>query len=472
MIRNLSLSIGLLTLAACAVGPDYERPPVETPEAYKEFGDWKPSEPLDEVDRGMWWSVYKDPMLDTLERQIDISNQNLKFAEAAYREALATVEQTNAGLFPIVTLDKSATRSGSGQHSAANKYDLSAGASWTIDVWGKIRRSLESAQAKAEASEANLAAARLSAQATLAIDYFALRAQDEAQKIYNLDVADNEKILSIAKNQYEVGIAAQSDVLAAQAQLETARALAINSQLGRAQMEHALAVLTGKPPANFTLAPRAGAGHVPILPAQIPSRLLERRPDIANAERQMAAANANIGVAVAAWYPDLTLSASYGYAAPTLDKLINATNSLWSFGPSIATTVLDFGARSAAEDVAKATYDQAVTTYRQTVLSAFQNIEDNLAAQRILAEQEKAQSAATAAAQHSEQVALNQYKEGIVPYTNVLTAQITRLSAEQASLTLLNSRLAASVSLIEALGGGWSTIPPEVPKKQGTQGGD
>ena len=211
---------------------------------------------------------------------------------------------------------------------------------------------------------------------------------------------------------------------------------------------------------------------MPILPAQIPSRLLERRPDIANAERQMAAANANIGVAVAAWYPDLTLSASYGYAAPTLDKLINATNSLWSFGPSIATTVLDFGARSAAEDVAKATYDQAVTTYRQTVLSAFQNVEDNLAAQRILAEQEKAQSAATAAAQHSEQVALNQYKEGIVPYTNVLTAQITRLSAEQASLTLLNSRLAASVSLIEALGGGWSTIPPEVPKKQGTQGGD
>jgi len=451
----------LILMAACAVGPDYVQPPIETPAAFKETGEWKQSFPQDAIDRGIWWEIYNDAILNALEQQIDISNQNLKQSEAAYRAAVAIADQTRASFFPTIAASPTATRKGAGSHTATTTYDLSASASWSLDVWGRIRRTLESDEANAEASAADLASARLSAQAELATDYFALRAQDKLQRLLDTTVADNEKIMTIVQNQYEAGIAAQADVLAARTQLESARATAIGTALRRAQLEHAIAVLVGQAPSNFTLAATQTVGTVPMIPASVPSVLLERRPDIASAERQMAAANARIGIAQAAYYPDLTLSASYGFSANVIDNLFKSASSLWSVGAAASDTLIDFGARAAATDEARALYDQSVATYRQTVLTAFQNVEDNLAAQRILIDQEKAQNAATKDARKSEQVALNQYKEGIVPYNNVLSAQIIRLSNEQTSLTLQNNRLAASIALIEGLGGGWNKTPLE-----------
>jgi NodT family efflux transporter outer membrane factor (OMF) lipoprotein len=454
MKKKISLSLTLLVVAACTVGPDYQKPPVETPASFKEAGKWVPAQPQDNVDRGTWWSIYNDPILNALEKQIDVSNQTLKEAEAAYRSAVAIADQTRAGLFPTVALTPSATRSGVG-HTAATSYDLSAGAAWSVDVWGKIRRTLESNEATAQASEAEIASARLSAQSELATDYFELRVQDELQRVLDRTVVDDEKILTILQNQYKVGVAAQSDVLLAQTTLESARSSAIGTGVLRAQLEHAIAVLVGQAPANFALASTPEVGHVPMIPAEIPSVLLERRPDIATAERQMAASNALIGVAESAYYPDLSLSASYGFGAAALGNLFSASSVLWSFGASASETLIDFGAREAATREARANFDQTVAAYRQTVLTAFQNVEDNLVAQRILIDQEKAQNQATADAKKSEQVSLNQYKEGIVPYNTVLSAQVTTLANEQASLTIRGNRLSASVALIEALGGGW-----------------
>jgi NodT family efflux transporter outer membrane factor (OMF) lipoprotein len=478
MIKKLSLSLAVLLAAGCTVGPDYQRPPVETPASFKEAGQWIACTPEDSVDRGAWWSVYRDPILNVLEKQIDISNQNLKQAEANYRAALAAADVTRAGLFPTVALDPSATRSGNGGtttsanttgysrgKTAATSYDLSAAASWSVDLWGRIRRQVESEQETAQASAADIASARLSAQSLLATDYFALRVQDQLQRLLNRTVQDDEKILTIIQNQYKVGVAAQSDVLSAQTQLESVRANAINVGIQRAQLEHAIAVLTGQAPSDFALAESKEVGQVPMIPVSVPSVLLQRRPDIAVAERQMAAANAEIGVAEAAYYPDLTLSASYGFGANQLSNLFNAASSLWSFGASASETLIDFGARDAASEEARANFDASVAGYRQTVLTAFQNVEDNLVAQRILITQEKAQTIATRDAEKSTQVALNQYKEGILPYNNVLSAQVTQLADEQASLTVRGNRLAASVALIEALGGGWDTtqLPPMGP---------
>jgi len=450
----------ILLSSACAVGPDYEKPPVETPAAFKESGEWKQSAPQDDADRGPWWQIYNDPILNALESQIDISNQNLKQAEANYRAAVATADQTRASLFPTVALQPSATRARTnafGQSTISNSYDLSAGASWTPDIWGKIRREVEREEATAQASAAELASARLSAQAELATDYFALRVQDELQRLLDKTVADDKQIFTIVENQYKSGVAAQSDVLSAQTALENARANAVGTGVKRAQLEHAIAVLVGRAPSDFVLASMDKIGKTPMVPAQIPSALLERRPDIATAERQMAAANAQIGVAVAAYYPDLTLSASYGFGASQLGPLFNAANILWSFGGSASETLIDFGARDAATEEARANFDASVAAYRQTVLSAFQNVEDNLAAQRILADQERAQNTATDSARKNEQVSANQYKEGIIPYNTLLSAQLIRLADEEQSLTVTGNRLAASVALIEALGGGWDT---------------
>jgi NodT family efflux transporter outer membrane factor (OMF) lipoprotein len=465
MKTKLTVSLAALLVSACTVGPDYDRPPAQTPPAFKESGPWVQGTPQDEADRGIWWSIYKDPILNALEKQIDISNQTLKQDEANYRAALAAADVTRAGLFPTVAVNPSVTRSGAGPHNAVTNYDLSADASWTIDLWGRIRRAVEGQQATAQASAADLANARLSAQSLLATDYFALRTQDELQRLLNQSVVDDQKILTIVQNQYKVGVAAQSDVLTAQTQLESVRANAINVGIQRAQLEHAIAVLTGQPPSDFALAETKEITPAPFVPPSVPSMLLQRRPDIASAERQMAAANAQIGVAIAAYYPSLTLSASYGVGATAVNTLFNAASALWSFGASASETAIDFGARDAATDEARANFDASVAFYRQTVLTAFQNVEDNLAAQRILTQQEKAQNLATADARKSEQVALNQYKEGIVPYNNVLIAQVTRLSNEQTALTIRGNRLAASVALIEALGGGWDAaqLPPMGP---------
>ena len=464
MTKKLPLSLGLLLVSACAVGPDYERPPVETPNAFKEAGEWRVAKPEDAVDREQWWGIYNDPILNALEKQIDVSNQTLKQAEANYRAAVAIADQTRAGLFPTVAVGPSVVRQGAGTHSAATTYDLSAGATWSLDIWGRVRREVESNEATAQADAALIASARLSAQAELATDYFSLRTQDELQRILDETVKDDNKILTIIKNQYAQGVAAQSDVLSAQTLAEGANATAVGNSIKRAQLEHAIAVLVGQSPSDFALPVTVKIGTVPMIPAYVPSALLERRPDIATAERQMASANALIGVAEAAYYPDVTLSASYGFGASSLGHLFDAAATLWSFGASASETVIDFGARDAATEEARATFDSTVANYRQVTLTAFQNVEDNLVAQRILVDQEKAQNIATADARKSEEVALNQYKEGIIPYNNVLTTQVTRLADEEASLTVLGDRLSASVALIEALGGGWTVA--QLPKPE------
>jgi NodT family efflux transporter outer membrane factor (OMF) lipoprotein len=448
----------VLLLAACAVGPDYERPDVDTPETFKEAGDWQKAEPGDDIDRGAWWSVYKDPVLDGLEKQIDVSNQNLKAAEAAYRAAVAAADETRATLFPSITLNSSAIRTGNGKPgtSQPTTYNLATSASWAPDVWGRIRRSVESGEAKAEASAADLASARLSAQAALATDYFDLRMQDGLKRLLNASAEADRKVLKIVSNQYQAGIAAKADVLSAQTLLESVEAQAIDADASRARLEHAIAVLTGQPPSALTLAPDAKAVYrIPNIPAEVPSAILQRRPDIASAERAVMAANADIGVATAAWFPALTLSGSYGYMSMILGKLVQASTSLWSFGPSIAETIFDAGAREDAVEQARATFDQSVAAYRQAALTGFQQVEDNLATLRVLADEAKAENAAVADARKSEQLALNQYKEGVVPYNNVLIAETTRLSNEQTALNVQKSRLEASVALIQALGGGW-----------------
>ena len=446
----------LLALGACAVGPDYQKPEMQVPTAYKEQqGVWKPASPKT-ADAGPWWSIYNDPVLDGLMKQVSISNQNLKAAEAAYREAHALADAARAGLFPTVGVDTSATRSASGSPSkAANRFALSASASWEPDIWGNIRRNMESAEASAQASAADLAAARLSAQADLATDYFDLRVQDEQKRLLDETTEGYQDSLKITQNQYKAGIVAKADVMQAETQLKSAQANAINLGIHRAQLEHAIAVLTGKAPAEFSIEATKADAVIPDVPIEMPSLLLERRPDIAAAERQVAADNAQIGVAIGAFFPDITLSASYGFASAALSTLLKSASNVWSVGPALALTLFDGGARSAQVDVARARYDQSVATYRQTVLTSFQDVEDQLASSRILAQQATAENETVKSAEEAEKLTRNQYKAGIVPYTTVVVAEAASLSNQQSALNIRRDRLLASVSLIRALGGGW-----------------
>ena len=468
-LQALSATAAAL-LTACSVGPDYRRPDAPVPASYKE--GWKAGQPQDAADRGAWWAIYNDPVLDALEQQIDVSNQNLRAAEAAYRQARAVVAQARAGYFPTISVAASATRSGQGAQSTSGvtsasgitrfgggvrtQYDLTADATWTIDVWGRIRRTVESDIANAQASAADLASARLSAQAALATDYFDLRATDELQRLLDAAVVAFTQSLEITRNQYRVGVAGQSDVVTAQTQLETTRAQAVAVGVQRAQFEHAIAVLIGKPPAEFSIEPTPMPNNIPVVPTDLPSTLLERRPDIAAAERLMAAANAQIGAAEAAYYPDVTLSASYGFVSSSLSTLLHASNALWSVGPTVTQTVFNGGLRGAQVDQARAVYDQNVATYRQTVLTGFQQVEDQLATLRVLARQAEVEANAVRLAREAERLTLNQYKAGTVAYTAVITAQTQALNNEQTELTILQNRLAASVALIQALGGGWA----------------
>ncbi len=451
----ITTSFSLILLTACEVGPDYKRPPVEVPATYKEAGTWHQATPNDSAEHGTWWVVYKDPILDDLEQRVMVSNQTLKAAEAAYREANAIAEETRATLFPTLTVNAAAGRQSGPMPVPVSSNSLYAAAAWVPDIWGRIRRTLESDNANAEASAADLAAARLSMQATLATDYFDLRAQDELKRLLDLTVESNTKALQIVQHQYDTGTATMASVLAAQTQLESAKAQAINAEVRRAQLEHAIAVLTGEPPVGFSLEPKRFSNYVPEIPAGLPSALLERRPDIASAERMVAAANARIGVATAAWFPDLMLSASSGYDAMSLSNLLQASNAFWAIGPTLAETVFDAGGREAGIKKAHADYDRNVAVYRQTLLTAFQKVEDGLSDLRIMAEQEKAQEAATVHARIAEQLTLNQYTNGTTSYNNALIAQTARLRNEQALLMVRQSRLEASVALIKALGGGW-----------------
>jgi len=452
------LVAGSLMLAAgCAVGPDYQRPPFQTTETFKEQADWKPSEPNDALDRGPWWTLFGDDDLSQLEAQVDISNENVKSALAAYDQAAALVAQARAGLWPSIAATVGAQRGATATANSRTTVSAGLSASWTLDIWGQLRRTVESDRASAQASAAALAAAKLSAQGTLATDYFELRAQDQLERILEDIVEAEQRSLKITQSRYKFGVAAKADVVTAQTQLLNSQAQQINAKIQRATLEHAIAVLLGKQPAAFALPPTSMRSDVPTVPAGVPSALLERRPDVAEAERRMAASNAQIGVAKSAYFPALTLSGSDDYAHGAFSGLLNAPNRIWSVGPQLAETLIDGGLRRAQVAGARAAYDASVANYRQTVLTGFEQVEDELVTLRVLEQQAVVEDAAVVASKEAERLTLNQYKAGTVPYSSVITAQTTRLSSEESALTVLSDRLQASVALIEALGGGWST---------------
>jgi NodT family efflux transporter outer membrane factor (OMF) lipoprotein len=481
-VRSLALaSASAVLLSGCLVGPNYVRPPVQTTPRFKEAEGWIPAQPADEAPRGDWWTIFNDPVLNQLEKKVVISNQNIAAAEAAYREAHALVAQDRAQLFPTLSANGSVTHSGSGGGSTVipggggiipggggggsstrTTYQASGSASWAPDLWGKIRRTIEGAKASAQASAADIANARLSAQAELATDYVQMRADDELKRLTDLTVDGYRRSLQITQNQYNAGVAAKSDVLTAQTQLENAQAQSADYVRQRQLMEHAIAVLAGEPPAELTLAPEAWTLTPPEVPVSVPSTLLLRRPDIAAAERSAANASAQIGVQVAAYYPTLNLTGQYGFTGSGLGSLFSASNNFWSLGGSAAETVLDFGARKARVQQAKAAYDQAVAQYRQTVLSAFQGVEDQLASVRILAQETPFRTSASQAADAAERIALNQYRAGTTTYTTVVVAQTTALSARTSLISNQESRIVAALTLIQDLGGGWSVS--ELPK--------
>jgi NodT family efflux transporter outer membrane factor (OMF) lipoprotein len=458
-----SAAAALAMVASCAVGPNYHRPKFDASPNFKEAGDWKPSEPNDVFNRGPWWEIFKDDALNQLEVRVDISNENVKAAAATFDEARALVAQARAGFWPSVGVNAARQRGSTGGGPTRTTDSAGISANWDLDIWGQIRRGTESNRASAQASAAALAAARLSAQAELATDYFELRAQDQLQRLLDDTVVAEELSLKIAESRYKFGVAARADVVSAQAQLLSSQAQQVNAKIQRGILEHAVAVLIGQQPAAFSLSPSSMRTDVPTVPAGIPSTLLERRPDVAQAERKVAAANAQIGVAMSAFFPSLTLSGSEDYTGPNWSHLFLVPNRLWSVGPQLAETLFDGGLRRAQVAQTRAAYDVSVDNYRQTVLAGFEQVEDEIVTLRVLEQQAVIEDAAVAAAREAEKLTLNQYKAGTVPYSSVITAQTTRLSAEETALAVLSTRLQASVALIEAVGGGWDAAQLPLP---------
>jgi NodT family efflux transporter outer membrane factor (OMF) lipoprotein len=442
-------------LASCAIGPNYVRPQVELPGDWKETADWKIAEPKDTVPKGKWWEMFDDPVLNGLIEQVEVTNQDLRAAEARYRQARAQVDVARSTLFPTIGASADASRSRRGTAGTSSSYGIGLDARWEADIWGRIRRTIEAAGAGAEASAADVEAARLSLQAELATNYFQLRVADATRELLEDAVKNFERSYQLTQNRYNAGVAAKSDVVQAEAQLLSTRAQAIDVRATRANLEHAIAVLIGKPPAAFTLEKTQFHVRIPEIPPGLPSTLLERRPDIAAAERRTAAANARIGVAQSAYFPALTLSGSGGFASNTLSNLISAPNRVWSLGLGLAGTLLDFGGRAGQVSAARAVYDEAVANYRQTVLSGFQEVENNLATLHWLGEESEVQLEATRAARESVVLTVNQYKAGTVSYLNVVLVQNTQLGEERATANLIGRRLAATVALVRALGGTW-----------------
>jgi NodT family efflux transporter outer membrane factor (OMF) lipoprotein len=460
-------ALSVLLVAGCTVGPNYKRPSAEVPAVYKEVGDWKPAQPNDQNFSGNWWEIFQDTQLNDLEAQVNVSNQNLKVAEAQYTQARALVRFYRADLFPTIGVNPTATRN---QYSARRQPSSATfnGASFTdlqipfelsyqVDVWGRVRRNIESYRAQAQASAADLATVNLSMHAELAMDYFQARTLDAEEQLLNSTVTQYEQALALIQSRFTGGIASDLEVQQAETQLETTRAQAIDVGVARAQYEHAVAVLVGKPPAEFRLPPLPLTMPPPAIPVGLPSQLLERRPDIAAAERLMAAANAQIGVAKAAYYPNITLGATGGFESGVISTLVSGPSILWSLGPTASWTLLDFGRRRAAEDQAIAFYDQNVANYRQTVLTGFQQVEDNVAALRILDHEAQVQEKAVVAAQKYLELANTRYVGGVTSYLEVTTAESAALSDEITAVTILGRRMVAAVTLVQALGGGWNS---------------
>jgi NodT family efflux transporter outer membrane factor (OMF) lipoprotein len=464
--------VSMLLLGGCTVGPNYRRPTAPVPATYKEAGNWKTAEPNDQNLGGNWWEIFQDPQLNSMEAQVNVSNQNLKAAEAQYTQARALLRYSRADLFPTVTAAPSATRnktssnrpppSSSFNGITYNDFQIPFELSYEIDVWGRVRRTVEAYRDQAQASAADLAAVNLSLHAQLALYYFQARMLDAEEQLLNSTVTQYEQASELIKSRYAGGIASDVEVQQAETQLETTRAQAIDVAVARAQYEHAVAVLIGKPPAEFSLAPLPLTQPPPAIPVSLPSELLERRPDIAAAERQMAAANAQIGVAKAAYYPNVTLGATGGLESSAIGTLLSGPSTMWSVGASALFTVFDVGRRRAASDQAIAAYDQSVANYRQTVLTGFQQVEDNLAALRILENEAQVQDKAVAAAQQYLKLANTRYKGGVTSYLEVTTAQTATLSDEVTAVNILGRRMVDAVTLVQALGGGWNSS--EIPQ--------
>lgn len=457
----------MLFLAGCAVGPKYKRPPAEVPPAYKEAGNWKTAQPSELGLRGNWWEIFQDTQLNALEQQVSISNQNIKVAQAQYTQARALVRYNRADYFPTVAAGASATRTRVSSNNAPlnaisngkteNDFQLPVEMSYEVDAWGRVRKNVESFREQAQASAADLATVNLSVHAQLALFYFQARSLDAQEQLLNSTVQYYEQALQLNVSRFQGGVGSEVEVEQARTQLETTRAQAIDVGVARAQFEHAVAVLIGKPPASFSLAPLPLRTPPPPIPAGVPSELLERRPDIASAERQMAAANARIGVAKAAYYPLLNLSAAGGFESGAITTLLQGPAGLWSVGASALQTVFDGGRRRAASDQAIAAYDQTVASYRETVLTSFQQVEDNLAALRILEKEAQTQNEAVLAAQKSLDLSIQRYKGGVTSYLEVTVAQSAALSNEATAVSILGRRMVAAVQLIQALGGGWDS---------------
>jgi len=461
----------VILLAGCNVGPKYHRPPAEVPPAYKEAVNWKTAQPSELSLRGNWWEIFQDPQLNALEQQVNISNQNLKAAQAQYTQARALVRFNRADYFPTVVAAASASRNRvSGNRAPANAigngrtdndFQLPVEMSYEVDAWGRVRNNVESFRAQAQASAADLATVNLSVHAQLALFYFQARSLDAQEQLLNSTVQYYEQALQLNVARFQGGVGSEVEVEQARTQLETTRSQAIDVGVARAQFEHAVAVLIGKPPASFSLPALPLQAPPPPIPTGVPSQLLERRPDIASAERQMAAANARIGVARAAYYPLLNLTAAGGFESGAITTLLQGPAGLWSVGASAFQTVFDAGRRRAASDQAIAVYDQTVASYRETVLTSFQQVEDNLAALRILEKEAQTQNEAVLAAQKSLDLSIQRYKGGVTSYLEVTIAQSAALSNEATAVNILGRRMVAAVQLIQALGGGWdsSSLP-------------
>lgn len=417
--------------------------------------------------RGAWWEMFDDPQLSALASRVTVSNETLKAAQAQYQQARALVEQARAAYFPVVTIGAGVSRTrrsanlGSGSFSTpslySSSYTLPFDVAWEPDIWGKVRRSVESNQASAQSSAAMVESTQLSLQAELAVNYFQVRQLDALEAVLNATVEAYERSLQLTRNRYNAGVASAAEVAQAQTQLQSTRAQAIDVGVQRAQLEHAIAVLVGEPASTFALPAAPLDATPPAIPVGVPSELLERRPDVAAAERSMAAANAQIGVALAAYYPVVTLSASGGLQAGEPATWFETPSRFWSVGPTITETVFDGGLRGGLTDQARAIYDQAVAQYRQSVLTAFAEVEDNLATLRILEQEAQVQDEAVASARRSVELTTNQYKAGIVSYIDVVTVQAVALANERAAVSIRGQRMGAAVQLVKALGGGWDT---------------
>ncbi|MFV3306680.1 efflux transporter outer membrane subunit [Pseudomonas sp. NY15181] len=478
MIRSRSLlPLALaVALAGCAIGPDYQRPELTVPASFKEGEGWQLAKPQDGFNHGAWWELYGDATLNDLQTRLVAANQTLAQSVASYRQAQALAKGARASFFPTISADAGKTRSGQGTGSGgsvrlpdgstvasgsgggiSNSYDASLGVSWELDLWGKLRRQLEADTASMDASAADLAASRLSLQSELTQDYLQLRVMDRQIKLLNDTVVAYERSLKLTENQYNAGIVTKADVAQARTQLKSTEAQAIDLKYQRAQLEHAIAVLVGVPPAQFSLAAVDAVPALPQVPVLLPSELLQRRPDVASAERKVIAANAQIGVAKAAWFPDLTLTAAGGYRSGSFQNWIETPNRYWSIGPQFAMTLFDGGLIASQVEQAEASYDQTVASYRQTVLDSFREVEDYMVQLKVLEEESGVQQEALDSAREALRLTFNQYKAGTIDYSNVVTTQTTALSNERTLLTLQGSRLTASVQLIAALGGGWDT---------------